>query len=479
MNEQNQIIEQSNEITVTDILSTMFCKKILMLIITVVITASVTLGIVFGHNNGKEVYTTQFNFSADNLESDAEYIDGSKFDYRDIISLKNLTKVKESKEAFNKIDPEKILAEGDISIEHFVEYEEVKNQNANEAPKIKDSYYTIQIKKNAIGSADTAREFVKALIGSAIEEDISKVESIDYTSNLISYDSLNRYDFQLEYLQNQYDLIMEGYDTLIENYGNVMANGNNLVYHREKIKAYFKEYTLGNLKSELDQYGYVKDNSSARIYYNTINYNVDEYKVNKLKLDQLIAQRDEVLSKYASMSGSVENTGLDKIYNQIAEMSTSLEDIKQSIKVNLRRLTKTYERSELEAQFAEALSLIGLTDATSIYADSARGNEAEFEEHLSEFRTKLAEFTEEYKTISTNVMTNYSTVYYKDASIVVKSGGLGFLKAFLIALAAGFIVACIVNLIVGKDRLTYEYRLKRAVERRKQYGLLTGEIKAE
>ena len=179
------------------------------------------------------------------------------------------------------------------------------------------------------------------------------------------------------------------------------------------------------------------------------------------------------------MGGSIENTGLDAIYVQIADLSTQLEDTKQNIRINLRRLANNYSQGELESEYAEALSIVGLTDATTIYADIAKGDKTAFEANLAEYRAQLAEFTNEYKAVIKDVVSTYSTIYYKDASIIVTSGGLGAIKAFLISFFKEFILACVVNLVLSREMLTYEYRLKRAIDRQKQYGLLIENAKEE
>ena len=181
-----------------------------------------------------------------------------------------------------------------------------------------------------------------------------------------------------------------------------------------------------------------------------------------------------MLDKYATMgnNATIQNTCLDAIYNQIAELTTSQEDTKQTIRINLRRLATHYTKAELESTFAEALSILDMTDASKIYEDMDRGDEDTFKANLTRFRNKLNEFTFEYKQVSKDVVSTYSTVYYKDSAVVKLSGGLGLVKALLISAAAGFLVACIVNMVIGKERFTFEYRLKRRIERCKKYGLL-------
>ncbi len=478
-NEQYLDNSRINELTLGDILRAVFCKKILMLIIVAVITLVGTLSIVYGVDKSRQIYTARFNINAIDLEDSGTYIDGSNFDYRNIISLANLNKVKESDEKFKGINTEGIVASGAISITQKTFYDE-DILEAEKKAVIKEQYYEITLTKGSISNASLAKEFIESLVDICITDSVAKVEALDYTSNLFSYDTSNKYDAQIEYLQNQYDFITEGYEDLISNYGNVLSNDINLTSYNKKVQKYFEENAFSSLKNELNQYGYIKDyDQTGRTYSTAVNSGVDSYKVGKLKLDQLIAQRDEILNKYSSMGGSIENTGLDTIYVQIADLSTQLEDTKQNIRINLRRLANNYAQGQLETEFAEALSIVGLADATTIYAEIARGDKAAFEVNLAEFRAQLAEFTNEYKVVIKNVVSTCSEIYYKDASVIVVSGGLGKTKALLISFVAGLFIACVVNLILGREMLTYEYRLKRAIDRQKQYGLLINKVKEE
>lgn len=470
MNEQqNNTIEDS--ITLGDIFSALFCKKLIMLIITLAVTLIGTLGILLVIDRPRKTYTSKFNLNTSNIETESTYIDGSKFDYRDIISLTNLNKAKDSDSKFSKIDTNKLISSGAISIEKVVEYDENILKAENKAV-VKNTYYKIVLKKAAIGNENIARSYVDALTNLVIKENISKAESMDYTADLISYDDSNRYDTQIEYLQNQFNLIINGYKSLKENFGNVTYNSKSIDSYINSVEVYFKDYTFANMQSELEQYGYIKDyNQNGRVYYTAVNNNVDLYNTTKAKLKQLEDQRDAVLDKYASMASTIENTGLDDIYKQIGELATSLEDIKQTIRVNLRRLASSFTETELKAEFTEAFTILEC-EPSAIISDSERGNVERFKLNLARFRTKLGEYTTEYQEVTKNIVSEYSTVYYNDSSIVVESEGLGLVKAALISLVAGFVIACVVNLILGRERLTFEYRMQQRLERAKKYGLV-------
>ena len=392
-NEQNTI--QDNGVTIGDILSAIFCKKLLMLILTLAIALVGTLAIRLMYDKPLEVYTAGFHLNAINLENGGTYIDGSKFDYRDIISLSNLNRAKATNEKFSGMDGSKLISSGAINISKVDVYDKEKLESEKKA-EIKESYFQITLKKSAIGDTGLARDYIDALVGLAISDNNTKTDTMDYMSNLTSFDSSNRYDTQITYLQNQFNLIIEGYESLTNNYGNVASNGKNLSEYSKAVTTYFEDYTFANLKSELEQYGYIKDyTQNGRVYYTAVNNNVDIYKVTNQKIEQLTAERDEVLDKYATMgnNATIQNTGLDSIYNQIAELTTSQEDTKQTIRINLRRLASHYTQAELESAFAEALSILGMTDASEIYEDMNRGDEDTFKANLTRFRNKLNEFT--------------------------------------------------------------------------------------
>ena len=478
MNEQ-QNCPQEITISIGDILSAVFCKKLIMLIVTLAITLVGVLGIKFIVDRPKEVYTAGFHLNAIDLEKSGTYIDGSNFDYREIISLEHLEKAKEFDSRFAKIDANKLLATGGINISLKDVYDEEAKATEKKAV-VKETYYQITLKKTSISNKDIARDYVKTLVNLAILDNIAKTETMDYTSNLTSYDSSNRYDAQITYLENQFNMIINGYNSLVANYGNVTSSNKTLSEYKSAVQTFFNELTFANLKSDLDQYGYIKDyEQNGRVYYTSINNNVDTYNTTKSKLDKLIAQRDEVLNKYSTMNGTIENTGLDAIYNQIAELTTQIEDIKRTILVNLRRLAGNYTQAQLEEEFDEALAILELTNADSIYASSAKGNEEKFKSDLARFRVKLNEYTNEYKKVSKDVVSTYSAVYYKDSAVVELDGGLGLVKSFLISVVAGFMIACIVNLVLGREKLSFEYRLKKRIERAKQYGLLVADANEE
>lgn len=469
MEEQLFVSRAERGITIGDIMSAVFCKKLLMVIITLIITLIGTLGIIFIYDGSKQEYVARFDTNAINFK-EGTYIDGSTFDYREIISLAGLKEVIASDEKFSKLDANDLLETGAISINIVSEYDE---NLLNVENKIVETgkYYEIRIKKSKIGKASIARSFVKALIERVVNADVEKTDSMDYTSNFVSYDTTTRYDAQIECLQKQYNFIVDGYNALVSSYGNVMVSGKNLKNYRETVHAYSSDYTFARLTSELEQYGYVKDYAkNGRVYYTKVIQDVNEYKVSKLKLEQLTAQRDETLDKYSSMGGVIENTGLDALYVQMADLVTEIEDIKQDIVINLRRLATHYSQADLESDFSEALTIIGASDASSIYTEVAKGDVDSFNAYLESTKETLIAFTDEYKQITKDIVTTCSTVFYKESSVVKLTGGIGTMKAVIISLAAGFILACIVNLILGREKLSLEYRLKKAVDLKKKYG---------
>lgn len=71
--------------------------------------------IIRDNNRRQAVIETKFEFNFLNIEND-QYSDGTAFNYRNIISLESLTKVKESDPKYNNIDVIKISEHRNIGI---------------------------------------------------------------------------------------------------------------------------------------------------------------------------------------------------------------------------------------------------------------------------------------------------------------------------------------------------------------------------
>ena len=201
-------------ITVGFIFRTIFSQKWLALILAAVITIAGTLGLYF-LGKRSETYSVSFVLqlpdAGDATSTSYTYPDGESFYYKDLVSLDTL-KVISSREGLKRIDVEKMVGEGDISIVRTVDRIDEQSKDG-----VYDLKYTIKVKTKYFKNDDEARLFIEA-IASYPREHISEM-NIDYDKSLTASKSKTTYEEQLNSLKDQTVYIQSKYAALIKSYG--------------------------------------------------------------------------------------------------------------------------------------------------------------------------------------------------------------------------------------------------------------------
>ena len=94
--------DNENGMSIVDILNKIWRQKFVCLAVMLFIMV-VGVFIIRDNNRRQAVIETKFEFNFFNIEND-QYPDGTTFNYRNIISLESLTKVKESDSKYNHVD---------------------------------------------------------------------------------------------------------------------------------------------------------------------------------------------------------------------------------------------------------------------------------------------------------------------------------------------------------------------------------------
>ena len=227
-----------------------FGRKLLLAIITVVITVIGILGIQFLYSKPNEKYLSSFEYSIPGI-NEGRYIDGSNFNYRTLISLNNLVNVKDSNSEFNSINVWDMYNNNDIQITYT--YLDSDNQ------PLADPYYTINVKKSYFSSDKQAAKFISEIANYPIEKTLEIVKNTTYDYNLKSYNSALTYEGQIQYLESQIELLNDKYLTLITDYGDLYIDEEQISQKQAKLTLYFVNNPLSLLSNELEINGYVKN----------------------------------------------------------------------------------------------------------------------------------------------------------------------------------------------------------------------------
>ena len=414
--------EQEDGISLLDIIKLMFSRKLLLLIITVSIGLIGTIAILFGVNNLKSKYVSEFRYSDQNL-NDGKYIDGAVFNYGELLTSSNLVRIKASDSKFDSIDITKLIESNGISINRTV----VEKENV-----ITDIYYSIVAEKKYFSSENQAKEFIGAIANTALENNTNKVKYLDYDTNLTSFKSATTLDSKVRFLRSQYEFIETSYDNLMSLYNNCVIKSKN-----KSLTAYVSEFKNAfDLQNSVDTlYGNLLKNAYVLDYDNRI----DEYE----------AIYNTYLTLYESKN------------SKINELNTLINDTIQTIPD--AKLTRYYEEiiktsnqkrecQEMATYYANVLGKIDPSDPT--YVERATQAESEaFDREITSLKNKLVEYTNILKDVETEILTDNNNVYYSKTNVIYITGNINIIIAVAASLVIGFVVGCVTNIILDHNKL--------------------------
>lgn len=424
--------EKDDGISIGQFLSVLFGRKVLLAIITVVIFIFGTLCFKLFFSDLGVYYQARFEYSIQGIEN-STYIDGSQFNYRELISYENLMAIKNSDAKFKTVDVEGLCDDNAIYISYEIEYRQTENGYTDE---IVDQYYKLTTMKKYFASKEQAREFVSAIANQPIEITEELVNKTDYTANLQNYENSIAYENKITYLQNQLGLLNQKYQSLIDFYGDVQYEGKKLSNILSLVNIYYENNSLDSLYQEAIQNGYVNgDTQKAQLETEKATL-LDEKKLNTNTIAALTAERQSLIDSVSNMSSGLQNLDLS-VYNQkIAELTIRNAEIDYQIEVINRKL------GIIQEDGAETPNEIASVESLTKFIDK-----------LDASKAKMEEFTEQYTTIERQVITEYSKIYHRANSVILEAGGTSIVIVAAGCLVGGLVIGCVTNLCLDYKKL--------------------------
>lgn len=388
----------------------------------------------------KKTYVAKFKYSDINI-ANGHYSNGKTFNTLDLINL--MEEVKQTNlEKYSVIDVDNIIAKNGVSITEDITVKKTDTtDSAKDEKEYITSHYTLTCNAKLFPDYKIAKSFMTDLISYPVAKSNSLANSIVFDENLKLFESSNIYSTQISYLSSQKDYILEGYNSLIASYGDVAYNNVNLSSKIKEIELFFENNKLELLSDEITKNGYVKNLSAYQNNLETQRYNlVLESQYNDKKLVELKAQRDALIEK-ASKDSSLQTLDLSTYNDSIITLTQRNIDIEKEVEI-LDKYLESSSPTKADGSPNE-----------NYYDDKKR--EA-FEAKLKEFKLQLETYTAEYKACYLDCIQDYN-IYYNDAAKVVSNGGLSTVMTLAVSVLAGFVVACVVNLIADRKILSKEY----------------------
>jgi len=424
-------LEEENGVSLVHVLRIAFRRWNLLLIIMAVVFIAGFIGIQAFYNRGKVTYTTTFEYDIVGL-SDGKYIDGEKFDYRELISLNALNEVKNSDDKFKSVKVEQMVENGDISISQIVATDDNKNpENLG--------YFKIQFLARYFDNAKQAKDFAAALIVKPVTLTKEKLDTLDYYDNINLYNQALILETKIGYLKKQLELLDSKYDKLIADYGDTMYNQALISTYKNEQDLYFINNSLDSLNVEIEEAGLAINNAD---YLNTLNasvYNLNKEKeANTEKINKLQTKVNELLAQVQG-SGTLQSAEISAYNTQIADLTSRNVDIDVELEITNRKINNL----ELDTTSAEYTQYKTDLDAFIAKIDS--------------YKDKLKNYTDKFVEIQKSVVVSNCITHYAKSSVIETTGGLSTLISIVLCLVIGLVLGCIVNLIIDRKLLNEKY----------------------
>lgn len=395
-------MEEKEGISFSDIFKTIWSQKLLALIVMLAVLIAGTLALHYGYGASKEEYVSIFSINvSENSEGNLMYPDGTLRNFRDFTSLENLTAVKNSDEAFAKIDVEKMYKKSDISL----------LQSKNDRGVY---IYNLTVKAKYFSSQEVASLFLNEVASTPLREIFKWVGGL--SENIASaYESKLGNELKLEYLKSQLSAISERFNSLA---GLPTAS-------KEKLSDYNLEASM--LTGELHTYYYEPSVEALKSY------------------QHLITERENELER------------TNKVLDDLKQGSTVTQDVAYLIEryslqaANLEQQIESYYRYLEKAGCANnGGSGWVITEIPDVITESAESKA--FTQKLNALLAKVQSLT------SVDECGYYETtplISYEGAQ-VQKEGDMGLVMSAVISLVAGLIIAMLVAYIVGRTKANKE-----------------------
>ena len=432
---ENYYYEEEQGVSFFEFMGVLFGRKLLLLIVTASLFVASSLGI-YLYNRSVSTYEATFSYSVKGL-AEGKYIDGSRFDIRDLIKVDKLEQYQEEHEELKGLKMNDVYRNGIQSLTHEVTYLENKSGIDDGNLVVDKDFYKLVFKSNGL-TFTQAQVLAEAIAKEANVISYEIVNTADYTQQLKFYASTNAYDLQMEYLETQYKLLDDKYNNLITEYGDVsIGNGLKVSDAQAQLKNHFGKNGFSDLKAELDLNGFTKKDELYKAQLEKRKESLEREKA--VCENKRTALTDQVNALLAGASaGAIQSIEIEKYNEQLIELTNRICDLEEQIAL-LKIKIDNFGKEDVDEEYKAKL--------------------VAFETKLNNYYDILLKETKYFSDHEKSVVDQYSSVYFDSNSIVVKKSNVNVVLLMVIALASSFIVGLIVNLALDGKKLSASYRL--------------------
>ncbi len=414
-------ISQNDGLSLLDIIKLIWKRKILVGIITLIVLIISLMLILFWYNPNNATYQADFELTFSGSDQDI-YPTGKKFNYRDIVSLDRLNKIKQSNSKYSKINIDKLYDENNIRISRLA---------SSDITKISNNY-SIVIADSGINDEKVIKDFISDLLKDVTNEIIVDVNSISYTYNFSGVDNYSLYTDVLNFLIYQKDIIINAYENLILTYGESYSiDGTTLNAKLSTINNTIKNLSLDGLLSMAEQNRYVIDSQDVENYNSLIATRISS-------LLRIKEKNDLIIDSYSTLGSLIV---YEDIQQRIAQNA--------SIVLQLRNLLNSYNETNYSFTNEDIL-------APSLPSEEYK---LSIESVYKEINDLVIDLENDVKAMGSDSL----ILNFESNSIVEKSGTINIFIAIVAGLVLGLILGSVVVLIIDIPRLNKNNKIDNLV----------------
>lgn len=274
--------KQNENISLSELFSYFWKKKILGLIVLIVTLVVSFVGLNVYSNLDSE-YSCKFTLNWNGIEEN-QYPDGSRFNFKSLVSKDRLTEIRDSDPSYSNIDVEKMLAKNKVTLDKVVTYEE------NE---IVDVEYALTLDSKLFASEAQAKAFCEDIINYQTDYVYKMVNKIKVENLLSEIKTDSEYKYVFENIEKQLGVLINTVNYFDEeeiNLGLVYDVENNLIITDlvEKIQSAVNDYYFSTINLEYIYKNYVRNSETCLIEFNReLVYSTNQIKEKEAYLNSL------------------------------------------------------------------------------------------------------------------------------------------------------------------------------------------------
>lgn len=409
--------QEEQVVSISEFFLILWKKKIIIIITTVLMLILGFVLVSFVYNPSVKYYSTTFRYKIPEL-AEGQYLDGSTFNYIDIISESALVNVKESNANYANVSVDKLLNNSGIEILRYIGSDSEFIENT----------YIINIGIKYFPSREVAKSFVQDLIDITLNKNLRIIDTQNFDSYLNLSESALSYTTQIDYLISQSEFLTLEYLNLVTDFNDVLlSDGKRISEHRLEVEKFLTENNISILNTTANVNYYVKSEEELAQLQAQLSSLQQEKALNNAKINSLKTALADLIAIYGSSSTVLSDTSFTV---PIAELTTANAAIDQEILVITSKLA------------------LGIHTAD------------EFDDDIEYIFNQLMQFTDDYADVYKEVYSTNSRVYYYVTSIIETEGGISSILSALISGIIGAIGSAIVIIIIVTNKKEFKFKGK-------------------